>query len=244
VNDLVRSLGDKVNAINNVSASRQRAIVLAAGSLLAASLSVLLISVFRAHYLNYVATQNARYEFAAQRSIEAINDFAENTNAVSVLLVNPTGGTMNVYVGTVGATQEVQPGVEIAARPQPVDVVQPHGSDVILVRDWAAKYVISSTSYIFLSAVNGYPERLAYSAYSNNSGRPETVYYAAHNAADFNFQAQTSSLWDGGVTPGSAVASEQTNAIREFTLSHHVKPDNFPTDVGSYLHTFTRRLFR
>jgi hypothetical protein len=149
-----------MNSVRSLAASKQRPILLASGSIVLLAALVTLSSVFRSHYLSFVAAQNARYHFAVARTLTLAHQFANDTNVVAVQLLNPMGGTMNVYFGVVRATQEVQPGVDIAARPQPIDIIQPHGRNVVVIHDWKTKYLVSTTTYAFLGAVNGFPDRL------------------------------------------------------------------------------------
>jgi len=77
-------------------------------------------------YIDYAASQEARYSAAQDVAKSRVATFRDNADEVSISLQNETGGTSHVFIGTSGEMQTLGNGVSTEASPSEVLAIPPH----------------------------------------------------------------------------------------------------------------------
>jgi hypothetical protein len=225
-------------------ASRQRSLD-RRSSLLAAVVALLIVglafAVFRTAdgYHRYTDTQRDRLRAAQLVAAADVEHFRAATDVVTVSVLNETGGTMHVYVGDVGAMRDVGNGVQTLAQPAEVLALNPHGRAPLVIRNWRNKYITSTTSYVFLGAVNGVALRFEDALFdqSPSDRRANMVYRATANASDSNYRMISYDL-AGGFKVGSTIAQEQDAETSTFEKAHRVDHKKYPASFESFLRSW------
>jgi hypothetical protein len=190
-------------------------------------------------YHQYTDTQRDRLRAAQLAGAEDVEHFRAAIDVVTVSILNETGGTMHVYVGDIGAMRDVGNGVQTLAQPAEVLALNPHGRAPLVIRNWRNKYVTSTTSYVFLGAVNGVTLRFEDALFDQtpNDRRANMVYRATPNASDSNYRTISYDL-TGDFKVGSTVAQEQDAETSTFEKAHHVDPKKYAASFESFVRSW------
>lgn len=185
-------------------------------------------------YETFVARVDSEFDEASRRASIAVEDFRNRASAINVVAFNTTGGTMHVYVGQLGATRDVASGVSVPAQPTEVLSVAPHGSSNFSARDWKSKYLIATTTYLFLSSVQSRPIKFSDASFSGDPTTFSVTIYALSNPADSNY-----TYHDEPITPFTAqdVENEQSKRIDVFESSQRVSRNQYSKDFLTFLQT-------
>lgn len=210
--------------------------------LIAAACLVTVLAVLGAFWLysgyqGYVSQQQATLNIAEARADDDIASFSAGNSEVAVDAVNNTGGTAYVYIGQSGKMQSVGDGVQAPATPNLVATLAPHSRTSLVVRDWLTKYITVTTQYIWLGSVRTQPVLLANLTYvPRRTSQPDTTFvYAPANSSDSNFVYGSASDDIAPQKSGMDVAAVQATRISRYAKDRAVRPENYPTDFGSYL---------
>jgi hypothetical protein len=187
----------------------------------------------------YADAQRELLRGAQIGSASAIERFRTDADVVAIAVVNDTGGTMQVYIGEIGAMHDVGDGVQTLASPTEVLTLGPHGRGPILIQNWRKKYVTSRTTYVFLGTINGDTMRLENASFYQvpNDSHAYLVYRAAFSPSDSNYRATSLEIGSEPKT-GQEIAAQQDSAIANFEKSHRVGADDYPTSFAAYVRSW------